>query len=58
MGIDWNLTTTEDLRATFGNYPKSADAEPAYREYVQRCGEDYFTQTFERRRPDLSPERR
>lgn len=46
MAIDWKKVTTEDLRATFCNYPNSAEAKPACEEYERRCGADTFTRSF------------
>ncbi len=37
--INWTpaTTTTEDLRATFTNYPGTEDARRALEEYQRRC---------------------
>lgn len=46
--MDLKLWTTEDLRATFVNYPFSTEGIHAVTEYLKRCGSDYFTEQWRR----------
>lgn len=49
VGVNWKKVTTEDLRATFVNFPHDPEAIHALLEYERRCGADYFTKQWDAR---------